>query len=124
MSTVVLTMPARPVKFTRYCLTQWISKQLRSFEIHWVRQYLVNVVLSGIKDLQTSEITYVGPEYIFPNYFYFKYTISDINAVLHDYLMTCICLVHYWTFVLGIHQLVASIPFYLTWFNFNPSMYK
>ena len=25
-----------------------------SFEIHWVKQYLVNVVLFGIKDLQTS----------------------------------------------------------------------
>ena len=29
--------------FTMYCLTQWISKLLGSFEIHWVRQYLVNV---------------------------------------------------------------------------------
>ena len=27
-----------------YCLTQWISKLLRSFEIHWVRQYLLNLV--------------------------------------------------------------------------------
>ena len=25
-----------------YCLTQWISKLPGSFEIHWVRQYLVN----------------------------------------------------------------------------------
>ena len=38
-------MPARPVKLTEYCLTQWISKLPESFEIHWVRQYLVNVVL-------------------------------------------------------------------------------
>ena len=28
--------------FTKYCLTQWISKLHRSFEIHWVRQYLMN----------------------------------------------------------------------------------
>ena len=28
--------------FTKYCLTQWISKLPRSFEIHWVRPYLVN----------------------------------------------------------------------------------
>ena len=28
--------------FTEYCLTQWISKLLGSFEFHWVRQYLVN----------------------------------------------------------------------------------
>ena len=28
-----------------------------SFEIHWVKQYLVNVVLFGIKDLQTSKLT-------------------------------------------------------------------
>ena len=25
-------------KFTRYCLTQWISRLQGSFEIHWVRQ--------------------------------------------------------------------------------------
>ena len=28
--------------FTKHCLTQWISKLLRSFEIHRVRLYLVN----------------------------------------------------------------------------------
>ena len=28
--------------FTKYCLTQWISKLHWSFEIHWVIQYLVN----------------------------------------------------------------------------------
>ena len=33
------------------CRTQWISKLPRSFEIHWVRQYLLNVVLLRIKDL-------------------------------------------------------------------------
>ena len=36
---VVFTMPARPIKFTKYCLTQWISKLPVSFEIHWVGQY-------------------------------------------------------------------------------------
>ena len=35
---VAFTMPARPMKFTRYCLTQWISKLSGCFEIHWVRQ--------------------------------------------------------------------------------------
>ena len=35
--------------FPKYCLTQWISKLPRSFEIHWVRQYLVNFTgLAGI----------------------------------------------------------------------------
>ena len=35
--------------FTKYCLTQWISKLPGSFEIHWVRQYLVNCMgLAGI----------------------------------------------------------------------------
>ena len=28
--------------FTKYCLTKWISKLPRSFEIYWARQYLVN----------------------------------------------------------------------------------
>ena len=35
--------------FSKYCLTQWISKLPRSFEIQWARQYLVNVTgLAGI----------------------------------------------------------------------------
>ena len=38
-------------KITKYCLTQWISKLPGSFEIHWVRQYMVNVVLFQIQDL-------------------------------------------------------------------------
>ena len=44
-------------------------------EIHWVRQYLVSVVLFVIMDLYTSEVTvklksnlYVGPVNIFPNF--------------------------------------------------------
>ena len=38
--------------FTKYCPTPWISKLLRSFEIHWVRQYLVNPKsLAGIVDV-------------------------------------------------------------------------
>ena len=35
--------------FTKYCFTQWISKLPRSFEIHCVRQYLVNFMgLAGM----------------------------------------------------------------------------
>ena len=35
--------------FIDYCLTQWISELPGSFEIHWVRQYLVNFMgLAGI----------------------------------------------------------------------------
>ena len=35
--------------FTKFCLTQWISKLPGSFVIHWVRQYLVNFMgLAGI----------------------------------------------------------------------------
>ena len=71
--TVAFTLPARPMKFIRYCLTLWISKlPAGSFEIHWVKQYFVNVVLFWIKDLQTSEMTakleksmYVRPVNIF-----------------------------------------------------------
>ena len=44
-----------------------------SFEIHWVRQYLVNVVLLGIKDMYTFDMTVklkrnlcVGPVNSFP----------------------------------------------------------
>ena len=35
--------------FTKYCFAQWISKLPGSFEIHWVRQYLINFMgLVGI----------------------------------------------------------------------------
>ena len=47
-----------------------------SFEIHRVRQYLVNAVIFGIKDLQTSGMTIklksnlnIEPVNIFPNFF-------------------------------------------------------
>ena len=30
--------------FTKYCFIQWISKLPVSFEIHWVRQYLVTFI--------------------------------------------------------------------------------
>ena len=30
--------------FTKYCLTQWLSKLPGSFENHWLRQYLVNLM--------------------------------------------------------------------------------
>ena len=70
-------MPARPVKFTRYCLTQWISKLPGSFEIHWVRQNLISMVLFGIKDLWTSAMTvqlksnlFIGPVNIFLNFWH------------------------------------------------------
>ena len=51
------------------------SVDLGSFEIHWVKQDLVNAVLFGIQDLETSEMTVklkgnllIGPENIFPNF--------------------------------------------------------
>ena len=34
--------------FTKYCRTQWISKFLGSFEIHWVRQYMYLVNFMGL----------------------------------------------------------------------------
>ena len=41
--------------FPKYSLTYWISKLPRSFEIHWVRQYLLNFKgLAGI----VNEIVY------------------------------------------------------------------
>ena len=67
-----LTMPTRPMKFTRYCLTQWISKLPGSFGIPRVRRYLVNVVLFELNEMSTSEITvklksnmHIGPVQIF-----------------------------------------------------------
>ena len=44
---VVFTMPTRPMKFTRYCLTQWISKLPRSFWNPLSQTALINVILFG-----------------------------------------------------------------------------
>ena len=63
-------------------LFYWIWKLPVSFAIHRVRQYLLNVVLFGIKDLHTSEMTVklksnacVGPVNIFPNFSHWVFTI-------------------------------------------------
>ena len=40
--------------FTMYCLTHQISKLPRSFEIHWVRQYLINFI--GLGGLVTAAV--------------------------------------------------------------------
>ena len=43
--------------FTKCCLTQWISKLPRSFEIHWIRQNLVNFTgLMGIVNITIYKI--------------------------------------------------------------------
>ena len=57
-------MLAGPMKFTMYCFAQWISKLSGSFEIHRVRQYLVNIALIQIKSqyMKRPESNfYVGP---------------------------------------------------------------
>ena len=51
--------------FTKYCLTQWISKLPGSFEIHWVTQYLVNFMgLAGIvnTNVYKTKPTFTGLE--------------------------------------------------------------
>ena len=50
-------MPERRVKFTRYCRTESMLKLPGAFEIHWVRQCLVNVVLFEIIVLYISKMT-------------------------------------------------------------------
>ena len=51
----------------------WMSQFPGNFEIHRVRQYLVSVVLVGIKEMKTSKMTirlksyfYNGPVHLFP----------------------------------------------------------
>ena len=49
ISDVYRSFIANKTTFTKYCLIQWISKLLGSFEIHGVRQYLANFMgLAGI----------------------------------------------------------------------------
>ena len=93
-------MPARPVKFIRYCLTQWISKFTGSFEIHSIRQFLVNVILFWIKDLKISEMTvklksdlYVRPVNIFPNHAVStKDFLNDCKTQKYIICQTCKCI--------------------------------
>ena len=54
--------------FTKYCFTQWISKLTWSFEIHFVRQYLVNSL--GLADrvyatVDKTELIFTGLGLIF-----------------------------------------------------------
>ena len=60
--------------FTKHCLTQWISKFPGSFEIHWVRQYLVNFtgvvgIVSATKPSQFSQVAGMahGPVFFTPD---------------------------------------------------------
>ena len=62
-------MPASPMKFTRYCLAQWISKLPGSFKIHWVRQYLINEVLFQM-NIKLKSNFYVEPLNIFLNFWH------------------------------------------------------
>ena len=41
-----LVNSSRPMKFTTYFLTQWISKLSESFEVHWIKQCLVIVKMT------------------------------------------------------------------------------
>ena len=43
--------------YNRYCFAQWILNLPGNFEIHWVRQYFINIALSRIKDLWACEMT-------------------------------------------------------------------
>ena len=62
--------------FTMYCLTQWISKALRSFGIHWLRQYLENFMgLVGIVNATVSRLSQFSQVLGMANYPSFKHCI-------------------------------------------------
>ena len=44
---------------TKYCFTEWNSKLPRSFEIRWVRQYLVN--FTGLADIVNTTVNKTEP---------------------------------------------------------------
>ena len=54
-------VPNKPT-FTKYCLTQWISKVPGSYEIHWVRQYLVN--FTGLVGIVNTTVYKTKPIFI------------------------------------------------------------
>ena len=45
-----------------YCFTQWITKLPGSFEIHWVRQYLVNFL--GLAGMINLNVYKAGPMFM------------------------------------------------------------
>ena len=54
--------------YSKYCLIQWISKFPRSFEIHWVRQNLVN--FTGLVGMVNTTVDKTEP--IFPGLWHGK----------------------------------------------------
>ena len=62
--------------FTKYCLTQQVSKLTRSFEIHWVRQYLVNFM--GLTGRVNATVYKIKP-------------IFTCQIVLFFNTVTCMC---------------------------------
>ena len=61
MSGVCQSFIPNKTTFIKYRLTQWISKLPRSFEIHGVKQYLVNYTrLTGIVTVYTIEPSFTG----------------------------------------------------------------
>ena len=62
---VAFTIPTRYMAFTRYCFIQWILKLRGRFEIHWVRQFSICVVLFGMKGLKRSGITVKLKSYLY-----------------------------------------------------------
>ena len=82
--TVILDVyrPIIPNKttFTKHCLTQWISKLLRSFKIHWVRQWLVNFCgLVGIVNATVYNTKPISGRANCPNFLTAQLYNSDIS---------------------------------------------
>ena len=95
--TCVFTMSARPVKFAMYCLTQWIPKFLGSFEIHWIRQYLVFSFISnkGSVNIQNEPTVkksklYVWPANIFSNFLYCYCMCSVLTRLVPLTIQKCV----------------------------------
>ena len=71
--------------FAKCCLTQWISKFPVSFEIHWVRQYLVN--FTGLARIVNAPVYKAEPIFLgmasCPNFWYY-YTVQNTITILSN----------------------------------------
>ena len=66
ISDIYKSLIPNKTRFTKYCVTHWISKLPRSFEIHWVSQFLVNFMgLAGIVNaiVYNTKPVFTGPRY-------------------------------------------------------------
>ena len=72
--------------FTKYCLTQWISKLPGSFEFHWVRQSVEN--FTGLVGIINAPVYKTEPIFTGLGHGQWSYCLFALKALLEKLLIT------------------------------------